>query len=1059
MSKRVQPSFNKELKEYVRAKFQAYNALTMDSSSIAPEEGEMTERPAYIYTGGSPVQHTPMHLNASDMYGFFIKGDLEKLQATADGTLNRVAAGQMTFQVLSPYIMLTFTRVEHAQSGFPADESKGWGKETDIITWISVGQIEETDGATKLQRVFLYPAYTWVDVPMAISIGREVFGYPKSFCQFSMPEPGEDPREFKFSSEGWQPYSPQTQLGIHPLIEVTATDTQNAHRPLLGFIDVIREGLDILRSEKDLFALDEAGIKDLATLFLRTRVDQIFLKQFPDASGLKAVYQAIVVAPATVDKVHSARLLGYTYTCTLHKFDTFRLDETLGLQLGEQPVLLPFHINMDFTIAAGEELVQAAETSPQKIAVLGGGPGAMAAAFYLTEQPGWQDRYDITVYQMGWRLGGKCASGRNAKLGQRIEEHGLHMWFGFYDNGFTVMQKVYDALNRPATAPLAKWQDAFKPQNYIVLTEYIDDSYRFWPIEIPIKPGVPGAHNEEITFSAILETVTAWIGQWLDDLGHHLLHAAKESGRVIEEAEAILASVIGFVKRLPEVFHFQEKQHHQFVLAELQSVQASLPQHVSHHLGIDDKVRHLFISIDLAVTSLIGMHVDGVLHHGFDVLNNIEFREWLRKHGANEAYTIDSAPVRGLYDLVFAFMDGDTARPNIEAGTMLRGILRLAIGYHGGFIWKMQAGMGDTVFTPLYQVLKQRGVDFQFFHNVDELIPDADGVGEIVMTQQVALAEGVTEYNPLVNIADLECWPSCPNYDQIDPAQARTLQAKDVDLESHWSDWAQIYSAEFGKPLPVKRLKRGVDFDKIVYGLSIGSLPHVCPKLLEKSAPLKAASDNVNTVATQAYQIWLSKSIRDLGWNVFGSNGEEPELSAFSKPFNTTTPMNQLLAREVWPTGHVPQNVSYFCSPLPTPDSPPRTDANYASRCTEEVKLGALGQLQHEVFNLWPAVATRGSFNWQILIDPSDSSGQARFDAQYWRANVNPSDRYVLSTVGSTQYRLTSDASGLSNLYLAGDWLKTGINAGCVEGAIMGGMQASRAISGYPPIIKGESDH
>jgi hypothetical protein len=93
------------------------------------------------------------------------------------------------------------------------------------------------------------------------------------------------------------------------------------------------------------------------------------------------------------------------------------------------------------------------------------------------------------------------------------------------------------------------------------------------------------------------------------------------------------------------------------------------------------------------------------------------------------------------------------------------------------------------------------------------------------------------------------------------------------------------------------------------------------------------------------------------------------------------------------------------------------------------------------------------------LIDPSDSSGEARFDSQYWRANVNPSDRYVLSTVGSTQYRITSDASGFSNLYLAGDWLKTGINAGCVEGAIMGGMQASRAISGYPPIIKGESDH
>ena len=78
------------------------------------EMREMTERPTYIYTSGSPLQHTPMHLNASDMYGFFIKGDLAKLQATIDGTLNRVAANRMVFQALSPYIMLTFTRVNHA---------------------------------------------------------------------------------------------------------------------------------------------------------------------------------------------------------------------------------------------------------------------------------------------------------------------------------------------------------------------------------------------------------------------------------------------------------------------------------------------------------------------------------------------------------------------------------------------------------------------------------------------------------------------------------------------------------------------------------------------------------------------------------------------------------------------------------------------------------------------------------------------------------------------------------------------------------------------------------
>ena len=57
----------------------------------------------------------------------------------------------------------------------------------------------------------------------------------------------------------------------------------------------------------------------------------------------------------------------------------------------------------------------------QKVVVLGGGAAAMSSVFWLTSRPGWQDDYEITVYQLGWRLGGKGASGRNAKLFNRIE--------------------------------------------------------------------------------------------------------------------------------------------------------------------------------------------------------------------------------------------------------------------------------------------------------------------------------------------------------------------------------------------------------------------------------------------------------------------------------------------------------------------------------------------------------------------------------------------------------------------------------------------------------------
>ena len=759
-------------------------------------------------------------------------------------------------------------------------------------------------------------------------------------------------------------------------------------------------------------------------------------------------------------------------------------------------------------------MTQSDSTRRQKIAILGGGVGAMSAAFHLTAQPGWQDRYEISVYQMGWRLGGKGASGRNPAVAQRIEEHGLHIWFGFYDNAFALLQMAYAELGRPAGAPLATWQEAFKPQHFIALTERVGEQWKVWPIETPPKPGSPGQGSEEVTLFEIVSTLRAWIRQWLRDLDAHLggglladsdawriadaLVGVHDGAGIVEEFEVSISrrvhdftafvgtaavaiekgvegasgtaaavssvvrvteeKIVDVVAQLPKAFDLGDEESRSLFVSALRIMKEDLLQKVASHLDIDDKVRRIFVAIDLAAASLIGMVEDGVLLEGFDVINDIEFRDWLRKHGASEKYSVSSAPIVGLYDLVFAYLDGDVNSPNIEAGTMLRGILRIALCYHGAIMWKMQAGMGDTVFTPLYQILKNRGVKFNFFHKVEDLIPDADGVGEIVITEQCSLANGTTDYSPLIKVKGLDCWPSTPNYEQLDGAQAELMRARSVDLESHWSDWPQIYAENFGLRLPCKRLKRGEHFDKIVFGLSIGSLPHVCPKLLEKSPDLKAAADNVKTVATQSYQVWSDQNLAGLGWTSLGAGDQGPVLSGFTEPFDTWAPMDQLLGCEDWPAGQAPKNVSYFCSALRVKDFPPLSETGFPANCAQEVKQSALDHLQRNVCNLWPLVAKPSSFSWHVLVDPQNATGQARFDAQFWRANVDPSELYVMSVVGSTKYRLRSEASGFSNLCLAGDWLKTGLNAGCVEAAVMGGMQASRAICGHPEVVRGEHD-
>jgi uncharacterized protein with NAD-binding domain and iron-sulfur cluster len=115
---------------------------------------------------------------------------------------------------------------------------------------------------------------------------------------------------------------------------------------------------------------------------------------------------------------------------------------------------------------------------PKKIAVLGGGMGSLSAVYHLTSQPDWQDKYEITVYQMGWRLGGKGASGRDADNGYRIKEHGFHILFGFYENTFRMMRDAYAELGRRPDQPLAEFiaehadDEAKYPNRYAMTRHY-----------------------------------------------------------------------------------------------------------------------------------------------------------------------------------------------------------------------------------------------------------------------------------------------------------------------------------------------------------------------------------------------------------------------------------------------------------------------------------------------------------------------------------------------------------------------------------------------------------
>lgn len=683
---------------------------------------------------------------------------------------------------------------------------------------------------------------------------------------------------------------------------------------------------------------------------------------------------------------------------------------------------------------------------PVKVAIVGGGCASIAAAFELT-RPEHAGRYHVTVYQVGWRLGGKGASGRGPA--DRIEEHGLHLWMGFYENAFRIVRDCYRELGRdPATCPIADWRDAFTPAPVIGVVERgADGSWTPWTAAFPRTEGLPGdpfpATPPRWTVADYVARMIVLLRTLFESIG--AVSAADGAARFLRYGElASLGALVEAVATLETMVGELARQPDNAVLRFLDGLANSARTQLEARAAADPELRRLWTIVDVTLATLRGIVRFGLMTdpRGFDAIEEYDCREWLVLNGASRE-SVDSAYMRGLYDLVFAYEDGDPARPRFAAGQALRGMVRAFFTYRGAFFWRMQAGMGDVVFAPLYQVLKARGVRFEFFHRLENvrLAPLSDGesphVAALELDVQAETADG-REYRPLVDVGGLPCWPSAPDWTQL--VCGERLRHDGVEFESFWER----------RRVATRTLHVGEDFDVVVLGVGLGAIPYVCREIVARDPRWRAMVDHVKTVATQAFQVWMSADMRELGCS------EPPtSVSAFVEPFDTWADMTHLLPRERWPTA--PRTLAYFCNVLADGDGPPdRADASFPAAQRARVRESAVRFLNRDIVHLWPnAVRAPGEFRWDVLVDAvglDGATGEARFASQFWTANVNPSERYTLSLPGSSAYRISPLDETYDNLTIAGDWTGCGFNAGCVEAAVMSGRLAAHALSQSPPL-------
>lgn len=667
----------------------------------------------------------------------------------------------------------------------------------------------------------------------------------------------------------------------------------------------------------------------------------------------------------------------------------------------------------------------------ERIAILGGGMAGLSTAWRLSE-PGWRERFEsITVYQRGWRLGGKGASSRGEH--GRIEEHGLHVWIGSYENAFTLIRQCYAELDRANTdpsAPIQTWDQAFVPANDVGATDRWQGQWRLWLGRFTGNeqlPGEPDAEGGELTVTAFVERALQLILDFADSLRTMgddglVMSASAERPTPKRTLDTVQRAVLAALIALTDPPSIDSDP----LTQALDAIRDTL----DYERRADHRLSWTLLS--LLTATVRGVLADGLVTdpRGLRAVNDEDYGGWVLRHGAHPE-VLEFPVLRAMYNMVFGYEKGQLERPTVSAGVGMLLVGLMFFTYKGAIFWKMTAGMGDIVMAPIYQVLRSRGVEFEFFHRVDalHLDPGRRYVDAVTIGRQLRLADAVSRYEPLTRVRGLPVFPNEPLPEQV--------QARDGmrDLESHFGVRDDVET---------RLLRRGVDFDRIVLAVSLGMVEVVAQELIADRPEWREMTTHVRTIATQGLQIWLRPDHAELGLAA-----PAVTTSGYIPPIDTFSSMPQTLWAEDWPAHDRPQTVAYFCGALDVDWSPAVDQQAYARRCRQIAQREALNFLDSLVGVHLPGAVTDQGFAWHYLAGADGRRGAEALATQHLSVNIDPSDRYVLSLPGTDDYRLRPDEAGYDNLVLAGDWTDSGLNSGCIESAVLSGLQAANAILGH----------
>ena len=465
------------------------------------------ELPEYVQRPSDSVWMGPYEAQNVDLYGFVLASDHAALNRLLQRDLVVPSRGAVDYRSASEHILVVFTHVDRMTATMKPDCEWGSMQEFEAAIWCLAADMR--DG----HRLVWYLPYLYTDTGLPLTAGREVYGYPKQLGTFDDGYPSHlmQGGRTTVSATAIDTYSPQAYAQLLPMLSVhtrrplpagnaNLEDLAAIATMLPDLIDIsdhptgppperstvitgsdvdappppaadphwIGRVLDTLHSGLEL--VDEIVLASA----MAANPTLVYLKQFRDVRCRdKACYQAVTEAPFTglsrLDRAAGPRRLR-GHLAELGQPADRRgprdrrrrcADPDDGVpcsrELRGRPRLRGL-AGADMSAAGADER----HGGLPRVVVLGGGTGALttAVAAVAARLAASTSSRSPSISRDG---GSAARAPVAAAAHRRIEEHGLHIWFGSYHNAFSMLGRCHEELDeRQEAYGLKRWDLAFK---------------------------------------------------------------------------------------------------------------------------------------------------------------------------------------------------------------------------------------------------------------------------------------------------------------------------------------------------------------------------------------------------------------------------------------------------------------------------------------------------------------------------------------------------------------------------------------------------------------------